>query len=197
MKSFRLELPDGTVTEPHSIEEVLKEVKDLNFKSNQVLNLQRGIKSKIRIEVNAFNRFHIYKHEIGKIKQTLHPLPKNILIKVVTLYLEGKLNWDKGIRYVEAESEVYIQLVKEEEIREVSDSELKERTKRTFLLVLGKLLISILLFFYMYSKWDTTIDMNSESFFYIMITMIGSFVFSIYTAFDLLEQVKELKKRKG
>ncbi len=193
--SFELELWDGEIHESVSKEIVISRLEELKGKEKKYLVIKKNFSSSLRIEIYGLNKFHLYVKKLHKIKQSVQPVSKNICKKLVLDFLSGNKNWNKGIRFTEIEP-FEPKAEKEIPFKKRSLEELKDLERNSLVFLIGSLLISIGAGFYMYSKWNSMIDMDVRIYSFGMGGAIFGLGLFVYTIFDFLEIRDEINKKK-
>ncbi|HCI69678.1 MAG TPA: hypothetical protein DHV30_03375, partial [Balneola sp.] len=147
--SFELELWDGEIHESVSKEIILSRLEELKGKEKRYLVIKKNFHSSLRIEIYGLNKFHLYVKKLHKIKQSVQPVSKNICKKLVSDFLGGNKNWDKGIRFTEIDP-FEPKVEKEIPFKKRSLEELEDIERKSLVLLIGSLLISLGAGFYMY-----------------------------------------------
>lgn len=165
-----------------------REKKYIAFKKGRILFL--------RIESDAFKRIHLYRRSLNKIKQTVQPISKIVCKNLVSDFLEGKRNWYEGINFIDIEPFEPTQNYKIEEKEETLE-ELEGRERKTIVLAMSGVLVSILFGIYMYSRLDTMSTMNPKIYAILMGGIIGGPVLFIYLIFEVFELRKKIEKKRN
>ncbi|MFV1884055.1 MAG: hypothetical protein ACMZ7B_06190 [Balneola sp.] len=193
---FELELWDESIIELKNESEIFDLIDKLDGREKKYIAFKKGRILFLRIESDAFKRIHLYRRSLNKIKQTVQPISKTVCKNLVSDFFDGKRNWYKGINFIDTESFEPTQNYKIEEKEETLE-ELEGRERKTIILAISGIFISILFGIYMYSRLDTMSNMNPKIYAILMGGIIGGPVLFIYLIFEVFELRKKIEKKRN
>ncbi|MBO6523006.1 MAG: hypothetical protein JJ971_04210 [Balneolaceae bacterium] len=191
--NFELELNAGQRIQFQKKEQLLDIIDTLDGKERSEVSIYKGKIFFLRVESDPFKRIHIYRRSLNKIKQTVQPISKAVCKKLVSDFLDGNRSWYKGVKFIDAEPSV------PEKNYEIEDTleELEGRERKTIVLALSGILVSVLFGLYMYSRLDTMSNMNLKVYAILMGGIIGGPVLFIYLIFEVFEMRKKIEKMRN
>lgn len=190
---FELELNAGERIQFQKKEQVLAVIDNLDGKERSEVSFYKGKIFFLRVESDPLKRIYLYRRSLNKIKQTVQPISKAVCKKLVSDFLDGKRKWYKGVNFIDAEPSVSEKSYEIEEKEETLE-ELEDRERKTIVLAISGILVSVLFGIYMYTRLDTMSNMNIKVYAILMGGIIGGPVLFIYLIFEVFEMRKKIEK---